>query len=221
MNSTPFARGLSLLRDYLDRMGNSPEQQTDKRLLEESYYYLLGNSLCDITRIGDCFPDGIVLFNADGEILYVNKANEEMFGIPWELFGGFPEKYFNATTLEVFAYHKSYTSITVPKRTGRQLLEIGVPLLDDNGELEGVLVIDKDISDIECIKSTLADTQNQLAQMAEIRQTQDALIQALSQPDGAGGYSGPPGCQIGCHCPDYRRDWLRQRGVGGYHSNPQ
>lgn len=189
MNSTPFARGLSLLRDYLDRMGNIPEQQTDKRLLEESYYYLLGNSLCDITRIGDCFPDGIVLFNADGEILYVNKANEEMFGIPWEECVGCNARDFagdniwinNATTLEVFAYHKSYTSITVPKRTGRQLLEIGVPLLDDNGELEGVLVIDKDISDIECIKSTLADTQNQLAQMAEIRQTQDALIQALSQ----------------------------------------
>lgn len=65
-------------------MGNGPEQQTDRQLLEESYRYLLGNALCDITRIGDCFPDGIVLFAADGEILYVNQANQEMFGIPWE-----------------------------------------------------------------------------------------------------------------------------------------
>ena len=188
MNSTPFAKGLSLLRDYLDRMGNGPEQQTDRQLLEESYRYLLGNALCDITRIGDCFPDGIVLFAADGEILYVNQANQEMFGIPWEECVGCTARNFaedniwisNATTLEVFAHRKSYTSITVPKRTGRQLLEIGVPLLSEEEELEGVLVIDKDISEIERLKESLAVTQSQLSQLEEAQKNRDELIHALS-----------------------------------------
>lgn len=189
MNNNPFNQGLTLLRDHLDRLKVDPENMTEVMLLEESYRYLLGNSLTDIMRIGDYFPDGIALFGADGEILYVNKANERMFGIKWEECVGCYAKNFvgdsfwisNAITLQVFEYHKSYTSITVPKRTGCQLLETGVPIMDNDGNLEGVLVIDKDISEIENIKENLRSTQSQLMRTEEICQAQSALIQKLSQ----------------------------------------
>lgn len=189
MDNNPFNRGLGLLRQHIDKLQLNDEDATEVLLLEESYRHLLGNSLTNIMRIGDYFPDGIVLFGPDGEILYVNKANERMFGIKWEECVGCYAKNFvgdsfwisNAITLEVFEHHKSYTSITVPKRTGYQLLEIGVPILDENGELEGVLVIDKDISEIENIKENLKTTQSQLMRTEEICQVQSALIQKLSQ----------------------------------------
>lgn len=187
MDSTPFDRGLEFLRDYIDRMDHH-RRTTDKLILEESYRYLLANSLSSITRIGDYFPDGIIIFAADGEILYVNQANAEMFGIPWEECVGCKAQDFageclwinNATTIEVFEHKKAYTSITVPKRTGRQLLEIGVPLMDKDGNLEGVLVIDKDISQIEQIRDVLETTQYQMAQMEEVQHIQEEIIQVLS-----------------------------------------
>jgi len=93
----------------------------------------------------------------------------------------------NATTLQVFSMGKAYTSISVPKRTGRQLLQTGVPILNKDGVLEEVVVIDKDISELISIKNKLDATQTQLALTEEIKNTQEQMIHLLTSKSKAEG----------------------------------
>lgn len=197
MDINPFKQGLALLRSHISKLKKSPCSSGDALLLEEAYRYLLGSTLTNIMLVGDYFPDGIALFGADGEILYVNRANERMFSIKWDdCVGHYAQSFADdglwisgAITHEVFQCHKSYTCVTVPKRTGYRLLEIGAPIFDTDGQFEGALVIDRDISEAESLRENLENMQNRLISAEEACQIQSALIQKLSQQlHNQGGY---------------------------------
>lgn len=149
-------------------------------------------SIKDINRIGDFFEDGIVIFGRTGTILYVNKANEELFGIPWaECVGNNASDFCedniwieNATTYRVFETKKAYASITIPKRTGKRLLETGFPLFSTDGEFEGVIIFDRDITEHMRIKEALEATQDRLAKLEEIGDIQKQMIDLLSKQTG-------------------------------------
>ncbi len=181
-------QGIDLLRKYIDMIRGGELFEKSEPVILEALKIIENCNFRDITKIGNVFQDGIVIFDKDANILYVNKANEEMFGIPREECIGRNASEFvgddfwisNATTLQVFSTLKSCTSITVPKRTGRQLLQTGVPICDENGDLKEVVIIDKDISELIRIKNKLDATQSQLSLTEEIKNTQEQMIDLLT-----------------------------------------
>lgn len=180
--------GLGKAIDIISALAGDDAVGADVRLkLMEALDFLQTAKASDIFHIGDCFDDGIVLLSSDGTILYVNKANQEMFDIPWEECVGNNATQFvgdilisNAiTTMEVITKRTGYSSITFPCRNNRQLLQTGIPLYNESGGFEGALIIDKDISEIMEIKEKLNATQTLLAQTEEIHKKQEQLLNVL------------------------------------------
>jgi len=179
---------LGLLKEYLDHIQEEITFVPDPGVLSDVRNMIKNHDLLDIGELGDVFQDGIIIFDKDANILYCNKALEEMSGIPRQECLGHNASEFagnnaimaNATTLQVFAVGKAFTSIVIPKRTGRQLLQTGSPICDEEGNLKGAIIIDKDISELIKIKNQLDATQTQLALTSELKQMQDQVIMLLT-----------------------------------------
>lgn len=186
-------KAIALVKTILE--SGSPDDAA-RAGLEEVLALLNAARATDLYNIGDHIPDGLVLFDRDGTIQYVNRANQEMFNIFWDECVGKNATEFvgdilisNATTLEVIKSRKGYSSITIPRRNGKQLLQTGVPLYAEDGEFQGALVIDQDISDIIEVKEKLNATQTQLAQTEELHKKQAQILTVLSsQNSNAGNY---------------------------------
>ncbi len=142
----------------------------------------------DISKIGNSLQDGLFICDKDGTILYVNKANERLTGIKAsECIGKNIYQFLNDGGLaNVIVPHiiqtgKPYTSLAVSPRTNIQFLETGSPLYNDQDELIGVVIIDRDISEISMLTDRLKQSQSKIAYFEEINKQTSLVISQLSQ----------------------------------------
>lgn len=141
-----------------------------------------------LSSIIESSNDGIWVCNGAGKILYNNRASEKLTGIRCEEVLGknvaaLVEQgmWKESVTLGVIRTMQKYTTIQNVLRTGKQLLSTATPVFDENGELELVVTIERDITllidmqkHLEKVKkreSMLAEELRHAKQLETIRET--------------------------------------------------
>ena len=120
----------------------------------------------DFRMIGDHLYDGIYIADGEGKTLYVNKAYSRITGIcPEEILGRYVSElenedyYKNAVTPQVLKCKRQVNSMGESSRNGTRMLITGNPVLDEQGNVTKVVVIDRDITDLHQMQTELEATQ--------------------------------------------------------------
>ncbi|HHV71305.1 MAG TPA: sigma 54-interacting transcriptional regulator [Clostridia bacterium] len=121
-----------------------------------------------LDKLLDSIYDGIVISDARGYILKVNKAYEFLAGITKEEFVGkhidtlTNEGYFKKSmTARVIATKKSDSMMQELGKSGRIALISGMPVFNDKNELWRVIVTVRDMSELEKIKAKLENVKSE------------------------------------------------------------
>ena len=113
----------------------------------------------------DSSYDGLWILNREGEVIRINKASERINGVRAEEVVGrnirelLAEGLFDkSVTLEVL---KRKTSVTMfhQNRLGKKTLITGNPIFNENGEITFVVSNDRDISELDQLRSQLQESQ--------------------------------------------------------------
>ena len=105
--------------------------------------------------------DGLFVVDPDGVVLMVNHATEEMFDFKaHEVLGRnvndlVDEGFYNPSVSVLVIEKKVAISLIQTTRHGKRILSTGIPIFNDAGALQFVLVNDRDISLINTLAETL------------------------------------------------------------------
>jgi len=123
----------------------------------------------DFREIGDHLYDGIYITDGDGKTLYVNAAYTRITGIqPDEVIGKYVHElvnqgvYLNAVTPEVISQKKQVNAMGESLRNGTKMLITGSPVLDGEGNVKKIVIIDREITDLLEMKAELEASQKQI-----------------------------------------------------------
>lgn len=133
----------------------------------------------DLREIGNYLYDGIYITDGSGKTIYVNEAYSRITGLgAKEVIGKYVDQllaeglFANAVTPEVIKYKKQVNSIAVSsKKRGMKMLVTGIPILDEEGNVKKVVVIDREITELMNMQVELETSQKQIkaVERAEIR----------------------------------------------------
>ncbi len=131
------------------------QKQGISNSLELQHFELIFEAIMTHSR------DGLFVVDNTGLVVMVNRATEDMFGFnKTEVLGrnvedlvseGFYEPSVSVMVIE----EKKPMSVIQTTRYKKQVLSTGIPIFDDNGEVQFVLVNDRDISHINQLAQTL------------------------------------------------------------------
>lgn len=123
----------------------------------------------DFREIGNHLYDGMFIADGYGNVLYVNDAYTRITGIGAdEVVGKNVEDlaanglYANAVTPEVISRKKQVNSMGQSLRNGTKMLITGSPILDEQGNVKKVVVVDREITDLLDMKAELEASQKQM-----------------------------------------------------------
>jgi PAS domain S-box-containing protein len=142
-----------------------------------------------LDAIIDSSYDGLWICNGEGRVVRVNKASEEINGIKAEqvlnrkmedlVKEGLIDR---SVTMEVLQTGSTVTMIQY-LRNGKQILVTGNPVFDENGRISLVVVNDRDISELNRLRSELDRTRalsreyhDELSQLYEKKRIYSDLI---------------------------------------------
>ncbi|MEW5722514.1 MAG: sigma 54-interacting transcriptional regulator [Thermodesulfobacteriota bacterium] len=149
-----------------------------KDALRELEAYKQLNKLLD--AIIESSFDGIWVCDQEGRVIRINSASAQMDGVSADHFLGrkmedlVKEGYIDrSVTLEVLQ-KKTTVSLIQKTNSGLELIVTGNPVFDENGEVQMVVVNEREINFLDRLRQELADTQA-LAQkyQAQLSQLQD------------------------------------------------
>ena len=118
-----------------------------------------------LDAIIDSSYDGLWLCDQEGKVIRINKASERINDVKAEEVIGKNMKelvaeglYDKSATLEVI---KSKTSVTMLQQIkgGKKILVTGNPIFDENGEIAHIITNERDITQLDNLRSQLQETQ--------------------------------------------------------------
>ena len=131
----------------------------------------------DYKKICDELYDGIYLADEKGKTLYVNKSYSRITGLSPDLvLGKYVSDlmkeglYKNAITPDIIKTKKPINAMA-EIRTGVKVLLSGSPILDQDGNLKKVVVINRDMSDLLDIQKKLIASQNEVEHLRNLQIT--------------------------------------------------
>ncbi|GGA34605.1 sigma-54 interaction domain-containing protein [Psychrobacillus lasiicapitis] len=131
----------------------------------------------DYKKICDELYDGIYLADENGKTLYVNKSYSRITGLSPDLvLGKYVSDlmkeglYKNAITPDIIKTKKPINAMA-EIRTGVKVLLSGSPILDHDGNLKKVVVINRDMSDLLDIQKKLIASQNEVEHLRNLQIT--------------------------------------------------
>lgn len=176
---------------FQNEIENSPEFcSLDKRDQDLIRHFLenIPTPFLHIRRIGDSLSDGLFICNKDGVILYVNKMNEKLTGInASECIGKNISQFINDGGManvivpQIIETESPYSSIAISPRTNIQMLETGSPLYNDEHELAGVVITDRDLSEMISLSERLKQSESKIAQYKEINHQASLVMNRLTE----------------------------------------
>ena len=123
----------------------------------------------DFREIGNHLYDGIYIADGKGKTLYVNDAYTRITGIQAEeVIGKYVGDmvsnglYKNAVTPEVINSKRQVNSMGESLKNGTKILITGSPILDEQGNVKKVVVIDREITELLNMKADLETSQKQI-----------------------------------------------------------
>lgn len=162
-----------LYETSLQRKGNSPRGLIllfHESLIEHLAFHTrrIGGLKQEFDLIMSLIGELITISDANGIILRVNEACERIMGVKEKEFVGKPiermefEKIIdNSSTKRVLNEGRNVTIVQTTK-SGRRLLVKGYPIFNENGTLEKVINISKDITETEELLTKLNETKELL-----------------------------------------------------------
>lgn len=140
----------------------------------------------DFRIISNYIYDGIYIADGNCVTLFVNDAYEKITGIRAdEIVGKSVYEilksglYENAVCPDVVKYKKTVSSIASSKRSGKTILITGKPILDENGNVKKVVMLNRDITELMDLKSHLEETEMKLEVMQEYTENKYLEIKLL------------------------------------------
>lgn len=140
----------------------------------------------DFRNIADCLYDGIYITDGSGKTTYVNDAYTRITGIKSEeVIGKYVSDlqakglYKNAISPEVIRTRQQVNAVAESLRNGRKMLITGKPIFDSNGEISRVVVIDRDITDLQKMQSELEKTKEKMQTAAASTHKKDLELSLL------------------------------------------
>lgn len=124
----------------------------------------------DTFAILDSINDGIFIDDAQGHIVWINKAAEELYEIKREEVEGKHVSYleqagiFSPSVSSLVLERKERISIIHQNKAGKRLLITGIPIFDDNGELDKIITTSHDITELVDLQNELEGMQHALQQ---------------------------------------------------------
>lgn len=135
----------------------------------------------DYKKICDELYDGIYISDEKGKTLYVNKSYSRITGLAPDLV---LDKYVsdlmkeglykNAITPDIIKTKKPINAMA-EIRTGVKVLISGSPILDHDGNLKKVVVINRDMSDLLDMQEKLAASQNEIEHLRKLQITNNLI----------------------------------------------
>lgn len=135
----------------------------------------------DYKKICDELYDGIYISDEEGKTLYVNKSYSRITGLAPELV---LNKYVsdlmkeglykNAITPDIIRTKKPINAMA-EIRTGVKVLISGSPILDQEGNLKKVVVINRDMSDLLDMQEKLVASQNEIEHLRKLQVTNNLM----------------------------------------------
>ena len=139
------------------------------RITEQDTFKLLTKHL---ETIFETSSDGIWVTNASGHIVALNRASERLNGIKAEEVLGkhvsiMLEKDLvdHNLTPEIIRTRQPLSTMQFIKRTGRYLLLTGTPAFDDDGNLQLVVINERDMTQLNWLQKKLEETQQEAEKM--------------------------------------------------------
>lgn len=131
----------------------------------------------DYKKICDELYDGIYISDEKGKTLYVNKSYSRITGLSPDLvLGKYVSDlmkeglYKNAITPDIIKTKKPINAMA-EIRTGVKVLISGSPILDHEGNLKKVVVINRDMSDLLDMQEKLVASQNEIEHLRKLQVT--------------------------------------------------
>lgn len=171
-------KSLAILKELIAQLNKQtrdiPSHEECLGSLQQVLHELTVAKDLDFREIGDHLYDGIYITDGDGKTLYVNAAYTRITGIqPDEVIGKYVHElinqgvYLNAVTPEVISQKKQVNSMGESLRNGTKLLITGSPILDVDGNVKKIVIIDREITDLLEMKSELEASQKQIKAVAK------------------------------------------------------
>lgn len=131
----------------------------------------------DYKKICDELYDGIYIADEKGKTLYVNKSYSRITGLSPDLvLGKYVSDlmkeglYKNAITPDIIKTKKPINAMA-EIRTGVKVLLSGSPILDQDGNIKKVVVINRDMSDLLDMQKKLVASQNEIEHLRNLQIT--------------------------------------------------
>lgn len=128
-----------------------------------------GTTAFDFLEIADSIYDGIYIADGTGRTLYVNRSYSRITGLrPDDVVGKTVQDlvaagvYKNAVTPEVIRQKKQVNAVGESARNGATMLITGNPILDQHGNVKLVVVIEREITDLQGMQAELDATQEKM-----------------------------------------------------------
>ena len=160
--------------------------------LKKSLAELESTRLLDFEEIGDHIYDGVYLADSKGMTLYVNKSYERITGLRAEEVVGRSVHdlmaeglYFNAVTPEVLRLKKRVDSVGQSLRNGARMLITGSPIFDQHGNIKLVVVVDREITDLDAMLVELEATKDKIRGVEAVNPLRQREISRLREKSSA------------------------------------
>ncbi|MBE6032004.1 MAG: PAS domain S-box protein [Clostridiales bacterium] len=118
--------------------------------------------------LGDAIQDGICIISNEGFVKDINKGYTEITGIEREAIVGrhvqdlLKEGLFTqAVSPEVIRKKKKVSAMTTIHSNGKQVLIVGNPFFDENGNVEEVLTVMRDLTELIKLKEQLTNAERE------------------------------------------------------------
>lgn len=119
-------------------------------------------TLTDFSVLADYLHDGVQILDGEGKIVYVNLPFVRLTGIAMEEAVGQssaalvkPGICSDASAPKVLKTRKSANAMVDCPRTGRKLLSTGTPIFNAQGQIEAIVVVDRDMTELAAAKAEL------------------------------------------------------------------
>ncbi len=152
----------------------------NKKHFEQLTWQLLTSG--EMERILDFSYDGIWITDGNGQVLYVNSANERMLGVRREdVLGKMSEElvssrlFESSAPLEVIKQKKPVSMMGYNYKTDKNVLITGNPIFDDNGNIKYIIT---NVRDVSQINEMMSQIQKQDQVIEEQRQEINRLLSA-------------------------------------------
>lgn len=142
-----------------------------------------------LNRILDSCLDEIFITDGDGNVLFINQAGQELYGVPPEkligenVFDLEKEGYYSPSLFPIVKSRKEKVSMMQRTKTGKTTHVIAYPSYNDEGELINVLFNARDITEVKYLRekversTSMLDTfKNELNELKNSNQIDDNFI---------------------------------------------